>query len=165
MPMKSSDCTTGILEKLYLDTSVPNALLDSRCPERMSVTKGFWEKMSSSFTVHISEYTLIELGRTDDMAHRKALFELVSDFAVLPLTEAINRLSQAFLTNGVISRQEKGDAIHLATAVIHGMDLLVSWNFHHMVNYATKRKLPIVSAAHGYFKQLIIASPNEFFRE
>jgi hypothetical protein len=152
-------------ESIYLDTSVPNACLDIRCPERMAITKIFWNTMFDSFQVYISEYTLIELGRTEDQEHRKKLFDLVSTCTVLPLKQSISELAEVFLNSGIVPKNEKGDAIHLATAVVYGMDLLVSWNYQHMVNYHTKRHLPVISAGQGYFKQLIIASPNEFSRE
>ena len=52
------------------------------------------------------------------------------------------------------------DAQHLAIAVENGLDLLVSWNFSHMVSVRTQKRLPEICAAQRYFKQLLIVSPE-----
>ena len=45
-------------------------------------------------------------------------------------------------------------------ATISGCDVIVSWNFKHMVRMATIQKVRTINARNGYFKLLDIVSPT-----
>ena len=42
------------------------------------------------------------------------------------------------------------DCLHIAGAVICGCDVIVSWNFKHIVNFKTINGVKILSYANGY---------------
>lgn len=77
----------------------------------------------------------------------------------------VHSLAQAFVAGNLVPDRKRADAIHLALAVHYGMDYLASWNFDHMVQVKTKRRLPVLAAEHGYFKHPMIVSPQEFLLE
>lgn len=42
------------------------------------------------------------------------------------------------------------DAVHIAIATVNSMDILVSWNFRHIVNLKTKREINAINLLNGY---------------
>jgi len=52
------------------------------------------------------------------------------------------------------------DALHIATATVAGVDLLVSWNFKHIVNARRIRAFNGVNVRAGY-SQIDIRTPRE----
>lgn len=79
---------------------------------------------------------------------------------MLPRSDEIDRLRDAYLQAGVLSPASAGDAEHIAAASVAGVDLLVSWNFRHIVNFDKILKYEAVNLMHGY-KPLRIHSPQE----
>ncbi len=150
---------------LYLDTSVASARCDPRWPERMAATQRFWVESLPLFEVYVSEVVIIEAAQTPDPVRRAEILSGVQDLPHLNLTPAVQTLAQAFLDANLVPVRKRDDARHLALAVHHGMDYLVSWNFDHMVHVKTKSRLPVLSAEHSYFKHPMIVSPQEFLED
>lgn len=149
-------------ERLYLDTTVPSAWLDDRVPDRRDQTRQFWEKALPRYNVFVSEITLREILRTPNLDRRERLRELVEPFGVLDLSDAAEGLAQTFIDDGLLNAKKEEDVLHLAIAVVNGMDILASWNYDDMVNIRVKKLLPMLSVKHGYFHQLMILTPKEF---
>ena len=147
--------------KLYLDTSVPNALHDQKKPDRSELTRGFWKRLSE-YEVCISEITLEELRRTKEIDPQKEqlLLELVEGFAILPSTKDAEKLANLYIRHGVIPEKHSNDALHLAIATVHNVDYLVSWNFRHMVNVRTIKQVQAINMLYGYPVIQIIAPPE-----
>jgi len=73
--------------------------------------------------------------------------------------EAIN-LQQAYIREGIVTKKSLDDALHVALATVSACDLIVSWNFKHIVHF---QKIPLfnaVNALNGY-NSLMIYSPLE----
>ena len=60
----------------------------------------------------------------------------------------------------IVSENYRDDAIHVAVATVSGVDILVSWNFRHIVNFQKIRKFNAVNMSEGY-QILDIRSPKE----
>jgi hypothetical protein len=56
------------------------------------------------------------------------------------------------------------DSIHIALATIHNADVLVSWNFKHIVNVDRIRGYNSVNLEHGY-QSLRIESPKGIYEK
>jgi predicted nucleic acid-binding protein len=147
-------------ETIYLDTSVPSAYFDERNPGRMQKTKGFWIPATQDYELVVSEVTLFEIGKTTDSIRREEMFKLIEGLTILELSERAKKLSDAFIDGNLVPASKREDAQHLAIAVENGLDLLVSWNFSHMVSARTQKRLPEICAAQRYFKQLLILTPE-----
>jgi hypothetical protein len=52
------------------------------------------------------------------------------------------------------------DALHLAFALIHNLDYIISWNFKHIVKPKTKKAVKIIALKEG-FKAVEIITPEE----
>jgi hypothetical protein len=69
-------------------------------------------------------------------------------------------LARAYVDAGVVSPRFIADCLHVAVATVVRVDLLVSWNFRHMVRYDRIRQFNAVNLAMGY-GMIDIRSPQE----
>jgi hypothetical protein len=86
--------------KLYLDTSVPSAYLDSRWPDRQVLTQEFWRQRLSAFEPVVSVVVLEEIRNTPNLALKANMQELSSALLCFlwtstPRTWLPNTLKQA----------------------------------------------------------------------
>ncbi|MFH1449212.1 MAG: type II toxin-antitoxin system VapC family toxin [bacterium] len=146
-------------ETLYLDTSVPSAYYDERNKERQRLTWKFWEKLAK-YEVYISEMTEIELKNTKEKERKEQLLSLIAEMEILPITEEVIELVQIYLRNKVIPKAKEEDAYHIAVATLNEIDIIVSWNFDHLVNIKTRRRVNGVNILQGY-RPIEIISPLE----
>ncbi len=73
--------------------------------------------------------------------------------------EAIN-LARAYIEENVVGKTSYDDCVHIALATIHKVDILVSWNFKHIVNIYRIRGYNSVNIRSGY-PALEIRSPKD----
>lgn len=52
------------------------------------------------------------------------------------------------------------DALHLAAAVVHEFDVVISWNFEHLVKLKTRQAVNGLNRLLGY-REIEIVSPEE----
>ncbi len=136
--------------KLYLDTSVPNAYFDEKNPYRQAITRQFWLKLKE-YQVFISDLVIREMEATGDEKLRENLIKLVKDFeSLLTKSEEIRILSEEYVSRRIIPVKHIEDAVHIAVATINSVDILVSWNFEHIVKLKTKREVNAVNVLLGY---------------
>ncbi|MCK4401742.1 PIN domain-containing protein [bacterium] len=147
-------------ESLYLDTSVPSAYHDERDKAIQRETIYFFEKKSGDYEVYISEVTMTELHRTKSVSRRKQLLALVEDITILPKTEDAEKLADLYVRKKIIPLKYRLDAVHIAIATLKGIDILVSWNFEHMVKHKTRKMVTEVNILKGC-KPIDIISPQE----
>ena len=76
------------------------------------------------------------------------------------LTEEAVNLARKYIVEGVIGEGKLVDAEHIAIATINRVDVLVSWNFRHIVNLSKIRGYNSVNLKYGY-PLLEIRSPLE----
>ena len=119
--------------RIYLDTSVFCAYFDDRVTDRQAETETFWKRLSQ-FEVSISELTTQELFQTPNQALREKYQELLKGIASHPVTDEMKSLAQQYLNAGVFTPAMFNDALHVAAAVLTRQDVLISWNFKHLVN-------------------------------
>ncbi len=73
--------------------------------------------------------------------------------------EAVN-LADTYIREKVVGKTSRADCIHIALATIHKVDILVSWNFKHIVNINKIRGYNSVNLRLGY-QTLEIRTPKE----
>jgi len=141
--------------KLYLDTSVIGGYFDEEFKE---ATRRLWELAEAGeYQFVSSEVTKGEM--VDAPEHVRVLFE--STFAdLLTITEDARTLALAYLEQEVVTEKYYEDALHVAVATVEGVNLLVSWNFKHLVNIHREEAFNAVNLINGY-TQLRIVTPKE----
>ncbi len=145
-------------QRIYVDTSVIGGCLD---PEFSKWSKLLFENFKSEFmTAVVSDLTRREL----ELAPAKVIevLEELPETSIenVFLTEEARSLADSYIANDVISSNYVIDAQHIAIATVEGVDLLVSWNFQHVVNIVRIRGFNSVNLKLGY-RLLEIRSPRE----
>lgn len=87
------------------------------------------------------------------------------DFVEISTTSESVLLAQEYVKRGILTQKSFDDCVHIAMAVINGIDAIVSWNFKHMVKYKTIDGVRLVNAEFGYFKVIDIVHPKVFLTE
>ncbi|MBQ7264365.1 MAG: PIN domain-containing protein [Synergistaceae bacterium] len=149
-------------DKIYLDTSVMSHLFHEDVPGKMGDTLSFWEDVEAGmYDVVISEATLAELEDCRE-PKRSALIDAVKAIGhtFLPRSEEAEALADAYVREGVLTSRHRDDLMHIALAVVSGCDIIVSWNFKHMVHVRTIQSVRAVNAQEGWFKSIDIVSPT-----
>ena len=152
---------------VYLDTSVINFLFADDAPEMKDITVDFFNNFISKgvYKTFISEFVLQEILQTNDLKKREALLKVITDYDI-DLVEiadytAIDNLADSYISNEVIPEKKKFDALHVACAVIHNIDYLVSWNYKHLANVNRERKIASVNLNNNYLHTIRIITPLE----
>ena len=146
--------------RVYLDTTVPSAYVDGRAPDRMELTRRFWEERLPELEPVVSTITLREILDTPDEQTRASMEKLIDGFEVLDFGEEAYGLAQEYINRGVFPGRYESDANHVAIAVVNGIGLFVSWNFRHLVKLSTRREVNLINAIAGYQDIEILAPPE-----
>ena len=145
------------LPLLYLDSSIPSAYYNGRNQERQTLTQHVWHKKIQYYHPVISNITLRELSATPNRRKKRNLLVLVQRLEMLILTPECKNLADEYLK---LSAMPINDALHIAIATVFGCEILLSWNFTHLVNHSNRQKVNGVNLIHGY-KTVAIISPYE----
>ncbi|CAK0775472.1 PIN domain-containing protein [Gammaproteobacteria bacterium] len=69
-------------------------------------------------------------------------------------------LRDAYLGAGIVTPKSRDDATHVALATLSQCEIIVSWNFKHIVHFQKIPKYNAVNLLHGYHF-IYIYSPSE----
>ena len=146
--------------KVYLDTSIFNFVFDKSSPKEQKITARFFEQIEA-YEPYISDLVLEEINRCPEPKKDKML-GLISqhDFEPLRLDESAQELAERYIDHGIIPDKYEDDAFHIAIASVNDLDVILSWNFEHIVKLKTKREVVAVNLLMGY-KAIDIYSPLE----
>ena len=144
--------------KIYLDTSVFGGFYDSDFEEETQI---LFEKIKlGQFKVVYSNTTEEELLGAPERV-QKLLPNLSESLKTrVELTEEAVNLADTYLLENVVGRTSRSDCFHIAMATIYEVDILVSWNFKHIVNVKRIRGYNAVNMKLGY-RTIDIRSPKE----
>jgi len=77
------------------------------------------------------------------------------------LDDEIRGLAKAYIQAGIVPVKKVNDALHVAAASAGGADVLISWNYRHLVRPRKAEEFCAVNLLHGYNPQLEISTPAE----
>ena len=139
--------------RVYLDTSVIGALIDEEPVVFRIGSMELFDAVEKGrlFDLHISPLVVEEILNGPDrlIEEFKRLSQRV-EMRLLEASEEADELADLYVLAGVVSESDRKDARHLAIASVEGMDVVVSWNFEHMVNASRIRRVHGVNVVHGY---------------
>jgi hypothetical protein len=148
--------------KLYIETSVPNMLFHDDAPDLRRMTEEFfaWAKLCSD-EFYTSVVTEDEIMRAPLPRRRRLLSALkVLKPETLAVGAQAQGLGQLYVQDGIIPVRFLDDALHVAVAVCHRLDVVVSWNMEHLVNVRRIERINQVNLRCG-FPPIRIHTPRE----
>jgi len=152
--------------KLYLDTSTISHLFADDAPDKMSDTNQLWESLvKGEYEIFLSPIAVEELEGCGEPKRSKMYQKLRElPFQILEKTNEISELAQEYIKHGVLKEKSLDDCMHIAFAVVYNCDVIVSWNFKHLVNFKTISKVKIVNAINQY-REISIITPTMLLEE
>ena len=78
----------------------------------------------------------------------------------MDIDEEIRELADRYIFERIIPEKYRNDALHIATAVVNDLDVVVSWNLEHIVKLKTKLGVEGINRLLGY-KVIEIVTPEE----
>jgi predicted nucleic acid-binding protein len=143
--------------RVYVDTSVIGGYFDDEFSADTQLL--FDEILKGEYKLVISDLTEKELVNAPERV-RTLLIDLGVDFELVSVTQESIDLATEYLTEKVVGQTSVDDCIHIATATIIKVDLLVSWNFKHIVNIQRIRGYNSINIKNGY-STIEIRSPKD----
>lgn len=146
------------LNRIYVDTSVeggcfdPEFLRDSLALFDMA-RKGTAVLLISSVLAQELEEAPPEIARFIEQLPERFVERVRTD-------DKVSQLRDRYIAAGVVSSKYRQDATHVATATVHKADVIVSWNFKHLVNVYRIRGFNAVNARYGH-GSIDIRTPTE----
>jgi len=144
--------------RIYIDTSVVGGCFDQEFKEWSE--KLFQAFRAGSRIAVISDITLDELSfsRPEVLNHLSSVSDDYKEYVAND--EESEELAEHYIREGAVTKNFHEDALHIAIATIHKVDVLVSWNFKHIVNLNRIRKYNAVNLMTGY-PMIEIRNPRE----
>ena len=112
------------------------------------------------FKVLLSRLTDIELENAPKRVKELANSLSQNNIEWLDITTESVELADKYINEKVVGQTSHSDCIHIALATLNFADVLVSWNFKHIVNHLRIRGYNAVNFKYGH-KILDIRSPRE----
>jgi predicted nucleic acid-binding protein len=144
--------------RIYVDTSVFGGFFDTEFDKE---TKVLFDKiLKGEFKLVISDLTQNELIKAPENVRNLIIDLNINDVEVIKISDEEINLATNYISENVVGKTSLDDCIHIAAATINNVDLLVSWNFKHIVNVMRIRGYNAVNIKNGY-KTIDIRSPKD----
>ena len=143
-------------QRFYIDTSVWGGVFDKEFD--LETTMLFDMVKTEQIDCLYSDITERELMKAPEKVW--LFFEDFPNKQKVSITPEALKLAETYVNENVVGNTSFDDCVHIATATIHRADLLVSWNFKHIVNVYRIRGYNAINMKLGY-PILNIHSPKE----
>lgn len=106
-----------------------------------------------------SELVVEEASAGDEAAARGRL-DVLNGLKLLEVSADALALARWLVESGSVPKEAADDAMHLAIAVVNGVEYLVTWNCRHLANATRRAQIEAAIRATGY-EPPIICTPEE----
>jgi len=149
---------------VYLETTIISYLTSK--PSRdlivaghQQITHEWWQTARPSFAAVSSQLVAREAGAGDAEA-AAACLAFLTGLTLLEISEEALTLTQRLLQSKALPQEFPEDALHVAVAVVNGIEYLLTWNSKHLANAGMRRKIEATCRELGY-EAVVICTPEE----
>ncbi|GHT11906.1 hypothetical protein AGMMS4956_05660 [Bacteroidia bacterium] len=135
-------------QRIYIDTSIVGGFFDK---EFELETKALFERLKNKEIVFVVS-DLLEgelIGAPDYVRNLLSQYETDCLESVV-LTKEAKDLANSYIDEKVVGKTSLEDCQHIAIATLNKVDVLVSWNFKHIVNLDKIKGYNAVNLKKGY---------------
>jgi predicted nucleic acid-binding protein len=143
--------------RIYLDTSVFGGVFDQ---EFEKPSKMLFQQIKSGLYSLVTSAVVQEEISSAPKEVNALFYEMINIAEIVEVEEKALELREAYLNAKIVSPKFSDDALHVALATIANCQMLVSWNFKHIVHFD---KIPLYNAINvlNGFDSISIFSPQE----
>ena len=127
------------------------------------ITREWWQTRRQDFDLFTSQLVVDEASEGDLNAATRRL-EVLAEIPLLEPSDDVAELAQALIEQIPFPERAAADALHIAIAVVSGMDYLLTWNCTHIANAALRSTIESICRSIGY-NVPIICTPEELLQE
>jgi len=133
------------MHTVYMETTIPSYLASHPSSQAsiavdQEATRIWWEQERLRFRLFTSVFTYDECSRGDPTAAVRRLHHL-HGIPQLPIPADLHLLETAIIQLFQLPMKAYTDASHLALAIVHRMDYLLTWNCTHLANAVLQKEL------------------------
>ena len=152
------------ISSVYVETTVIGHLVgrllaDPIVGGRQIVTRQWWPMAQAKHRLFVSRLVADECGAGDVAAAAERLL-IVNSMEFLKASPEADRLARQLVAGHAIPATEPRDAAHVSLAAVNGIQYLVTWNFRHIANPATRAAIESICRNAG-FRPPAICTPDE----
>ena len=132
---------------VYLDSSFVSRLAGGgtkalHVRAQQAASREWWDCMKDCVQPVVSDFVWAEIAR-GDRACAEQRKDVIRGLTCWNAKAEATALAGRLIRTKAIDecKSQKDDALHIATAAVGGADVVLSWNFKHIVN---KRKMPLI---------------------
>lgn len=144
--------------RIYVDTSVVGGCFDKEFEEKSKAL--FQMARDSKLHVVVSPLLIEELTYAPPQVQNVLPGLPRSCIEYVTVDEEAMELRDAYLAAEVVGAAQGNDALHVALATVARADMIVSWNFKHIVHFDKIRGFNAVNLRQGYLP-IEIRTPEE----
>ena len=131
---------------------------------RQAYTLRWWETIASRCELFVSDFVYDEAQDGDADAAARRIAEIVKiPFLSFDRTE-VEALTRKLCARHQVFEKEVTDAAHIAVCAVTGIDILLTWNCHHMANIVELPKTVRIVTQCGYECPMII-TPKDYLEK
>jgi hypothetical protein len=152
---------------VYIETTIPSYL--TAWPSRdlvraahQQITREWWARRDG-FELFSSRLVVLECQAGDAQAAADRL-AVMAGIQLLEQDTAVRDLAEALVRGVPLPAKAAADSLHIATAAVHGMLYLLTWNCTHIANVALRPRIEAVCREAG-FEPPLICTPEELQTE
>ena len=141
------------MQSVYIETTIPSYLAAHPSSQPsiavdQQATHAWWTQERRRFRLFTSAFTVDECSRGDAEAAARRLSFLES-IPELSIPSDLNLLESDIIRLFQLPKKASTDASHLALAIVHRMDYLLTWNCTHLANAVLQKELVEYCGYHG----------------
>jgi hypothetical protein len=139
---------------VYIESSVVSYLTSRASADPIksawqTVTTQWWNTRLDQVTACISPYVIEEVSAGDPEAAKQRI-DVIRGLNLPDTNDEIESLADFLLLGGGLPAKARFDALHIACAAYHGVNVVLTWNFKHIANPVQLPVMRGLCAARGY---------------
>jgi hypothetical protein len=151
-------------KRVYIETTVVSYFTarpsrDLMIAGHQEATRELWPKLTAKYETYVSALVYQEAGRGNpDQAEMR--LGAIKPFRMLDIDDEARTLAEKIIAGRGIPEEFPEDALHIAVAVVNGIEVIITWNFAHLNNPFTRMMVRQIVENEGYWCPEI-CSPEE----
>jgi predicted nucleic acid-binding protein len=146
--------------RTYVDTSVFGGIFDDEFSTSSIIFSD--QIKAGEFSIVVSAIVFEEILPAPTEVN-SFFMEMLEYAEIIEISQEALDLREAYLNEKIVSPKYSNDALHVAIASVSNCEMIISWNFKHIVHFD---KIPLYNAVNilNGFKPINIYSPFEVIR-